>query len=691
MLRAFAGLACAGFLSCSLAQDDAVLITAPRFPEEVRQLPASVTLITQADLARSAARTLPEVLSGEVGLSMRDLYGNNAAVTAVDMRGYGATASQNTLILVDGRRVNDFDLSGVQWAAIPLAAIERIEILRGSGAVLYGDNASAGVVNIVTRSPLRAGHSVELLGRAASFHTSEAQAYASAAHGGFGINGSLHGYRSDGYRDHNRNEQQNGTANLRWMLGSGSLDLRFGFDRQNVELPGGRRIQPSAGLDEYRTDRDGARTPLDYASRDGRRAGASLLQRFGEAELSLGIDYRNKDQRSYFDQSGFPVYRVDDVDHAALTPRLRLPFATGSLAHRLVMGLDHNAWRYRSDRTNRPENLSRPINRVHVSQDTTGWYVQDTIALAAATRATLGWRSERARYAGDDTVDPGAPGFFCFPPATCEAAPFSQTQRQRAWELGLRHELSARWSAFARAGRSYRFVNAEEIYEFDVAGDNEFQLLRPQHARTYESGLEWRSPAAAVRAALFRSNIEDEIHLDAFTAGVGNTNLPPSRRQGVELDGRWQAAPRLRFTAAYAYTDARFREGVLPGGPFVIAADIPLAGKRVPLVPRHKLNLGAAWELMPRTTLSAALTAAAEQVLDNDEPNTLAHRIPAHHVLDLKLAHEARWGRLALVINNLLGEEYYTYAVRSQFVADRYDVYPLPGRTLSLAAELILR
>jgi outer membrane receptor protein involved in Fe transport len=63
-------------------------------------------------------------------------------------------------------------------------------------------------------------------------------------------------------------------------------------------------------------------------------------------------------------------------------------------------------------------------------------------------------------------------------------------------------------------------------------------------------------------------------------------------------------------------------------------------------------------------------------------------KIPAFNVLDLKLAHEFGWGRLALAINNLLDEAYYTYAVRSQFTADRYAVYPLPGRTLSLTAEL---
>ena len=129
MRFAFAGVLV--FSSC-FAQEAAVVITAPRFPEEVRRMPASVTVITREDIAQSAARTLPELIAAQAGFTMKDFYGNNAAYTSVDLRGFGATGPQNTLILLDGRRLNDFDLSGVQWPAIPLASIERVEIVRGA-------------------------------------------------------------------------------------------------------------------------------------------------------------------------------------------------------------------------------------------------------------------------------------------------------------------------------------------------------------------------------------------------------------------------------------------------------------------------------------------------------------------------------------------------------------------------------
>ena len=83
------------------------------------------------------------------GVQLQTLYGGvGGAGTSVDLRGFGAFATANTLLLINGRRVNDIDLQGVDFSTIPRDSIERIEITKGnSGAVLYGDNAMGGVIN----------------------------------------------------------------------------------------------------------------------------------------------------------------------------------------------------------------------------------------------------------------------------------------------------------------------------------------------------------------------------------------------------------------------------------------------------------------------------------------------------------------------------------------------------------------
>ena len=679
------------FMACYSApihsqQEEVLTVTATRFADDARKLPANVTVLTREDIEKSPARTVPDLLSEQVGITVKDFYGNNASLTSVDMRGFGVTGGQNTLILLDGRRITDIDLSSVQWAAIPLSSIERVEVLRGTGSVLYGDGASAGVINIVTTSPLKPGVHAEMYGRVGSYNTLESQMTGSVSTEQFGLNASVYGFSSDGYRANNRNEQTNYSTNLRWAGAASTIDLRLGTDRQDVRLPGARRVQPSIGLDEYSADRRGAQTPLDYASRDGARAGLTLGHRVGEAEFSLGLDYRDKDQRSYFDQSGFPVYRADALNVTSITPKARVPFVVGATSHRLTFGMDFHRWRYDRRSANLPENVAQPINRVRVAQDTSAFYAQDAVQLGSASALTLGWRSERTKISGTDAVDPTAPG-FAFNTAAPQAA---ASQRQNAWEIGLRHEFSRQWAGFARSTRSFRLVNVDEIYENDIFFNAQFQILRPQHAITHEIGGEWRNGKMSARASLFRSDVTDEIHLDPFTTGVGNTNLPPSRRQGFELNAAWQIIDSLRVTTGYAYTDARFREGTLAGGPFAIGANLPIGGRKVPLVPRNKLNVGVAWDVAPKTRVTGSVAYVSSQFLDNDEPNTLGTKIPAYTVADIKISREFGRFRLAFAINNLFDEKYYNYAVRSAFTADRYAVYPLPGRTVGLSAELKL-
>ena len=148
-----------GFALPARAQDpvmqlaDEILVTATRFNEDARDLPVNSTVITREEIARSPATTLPEILAQHAGIGMRDLFGNNASDSTIDLRGFGAAAGQNTLVLVDGRMLNDIDLSGVVWSSIPLSAIERIEIIRGGASVLHGAGAVGGLVNIITRSP----------------------------------------------------------------------------------------------------------------------------------------------------------------------------------------------------------------------------------------------------------------------------------------------------------------------------------------------------------------------------------------------------------------------------------------------------------------------------------------------------------------------------------------------------------
>ena len=678
---------CATAAELPVTVGEPVIVTATRFEDRYLDRPVNATVITAEDIRGSTAKTVPELLSEQAGITIHDFFGNNAAATSVDLRGFGVTGTQNTLILLDGRRLSDNDLSGVQWSAIPLAAIDRIEIVRGSGAVQYGDGATAGVINIITKAPARIGNLAVLQARAGSYDTLEGQLYANYFSGNVGFNVIGSGYRSDGYRDNNDNRQTNAQAEVRWLTGRGDASLKIGRDDQDLRLPGARTVQPSAGINQLETDRRGSSTPLDYTERTGGRATFDWRNETPIGQFNLGVGYRDKEQKSYFDQGGFPDYRVAELDVWSVSPRMRFPQPVAGLPNTLVAGLDWYYWDYRLRVSNSPANIAQPFNTVDATQENSAFYLHNTTQLSPRLTLVAGARGERYKLDATDRFDPTAPGgaFGSGAPAG------TQKETEFAYELALRYQLAAEWAGIARVGRSYRFANVDEVYEFSGPPlfSREFQFLRPQTAVSYEAGLERRTRTGALRATLFSIDVTDEIHLDVYSTGIGNTNLPPSRRRGLELDAQQAVGKSLRLTGSYAYTDAEFLEGTLPGSPLT-QSNVVIAGKTVPLVPRHKLNAGAAWAIAPEWRLSALATYVGSQYMDNDEGNT-GVKIPAYTVVDLKLAWEGRGWRLAAAVNNVLGEQYYNYAVRSQVVADRYNAYPLPERSFTMTAEFAFR
>lgn len=657
---------------------DEVVVTATRFKEKSADKPINVTVITRDDIQHSSARTLPELLSTQAGISMRDYFGNNAASSTVDMRGFGAAAGQNTLILLDGRRITDPDLSGVQWAAIPFAAIERIEIMRGSGAVLYGDGATSGVINIITRTSSKQGGNGGVSVRGGSYGTSEIQVNGGYFSGVAGADLTANKLSSQGYRENNRNDQGNAQANFRWLTEAGELAFKLGVDSQTIRLPGARTVQPALGIDQVESDPRGAATPLDYASRDGNQLALEWQQSLAGADVNIGLARRGKNQKSYFDFGGFPSYRDSDLTVTSFTPRVRLPHRLGGDSS-LVLGVDLHRWNYDQRISNAAANIGQPVNRIGMTQQNNAVYLQNTTHLSAATTLLAGVRNERISMNGTDTYDAAASGA-----AFGSAAPTdSFADTKNAYELGLRHQLESGVALNGKAGRSFRFANVDEIYESGPSFTNQFQFLRPQTVDGLELGMDSRAQAGSWRATVFSNKVTDEIHLDPFSTGVGNTNLPPSLRQGVELDGKWQALPQLALNAAYTYTDARFLDGVLPGSA-VSQTNVNIAGKHVPLVPSHKANLGASWAVSEQTRLNAAVNYVGEQFMENDEANTLGMKIPVYALTDLKLVHQVGALQLSATVNNLFDRKYYNYAVSSQFTPGKFNAYTLPGRTIFL-------
>ncbi len=652
---------------------ETIVVTPSRFPQALSGQSANTTVIIRQDIESSPQSTLPEILAQQAGIGIRDLFGNQAAGSTVDLRGFGAAAGQNTLILLDGRRLNDIDLSAIDWSALPLSAIERIEIVRGGSSVLHGAGAVAGVINIITRSPLR--QSNQAVGRVqlGSFNTQGYHLSGNLAGETAGIRIAAEHIRSDGWRDNNESSQSSLNGDARWKHGLGELVFKFGGASQDVRLPGPRTVEPDIGLDELATDPEGTNTPLDWAKRDGYQAGLNGSFGFGRNEVVLDLDYRNKQQQSNFDYGFAADYREADLDMWSFSPRVRMPFETGGISHSLVLGADLQWWDYRLITSNAEANIGTPINRVTADQNSAGLYARDEMQLDSATRLTLGARYEWFEIDAHDRFDPVAPGSFF----GSGASPGSEDDAQYAWELGLNHRLNPQHALFARAARSFRFATVDEIYE---GYPREFQFLKPQTSQDAQAGWEWGRGSKRVRSAVYYMRVKDEIHLDPYT--FDNTNLPPLERYGLELEANSRLSS-VDVRAAYTLAYAKFTDGTLNG--------VELSGKDVPLVPRNALSLGAVWHIDGKTRLSADAHYVSEQRMDNDEANRFTQKIPAYTLVDLKLMQQVGNWQWAATLNNLFDEDYYTYAVHSTMNEDRFNAYPLPGRNGWVSVEYTFR
>ncbi len=140
------------FAVTSLAQAatdtlDEVVVTATRTAQAADASLASVTVITRQDIERLQAQSVPEVLRGVAGLTFSNNGGAGKA-TSVFLRG---TNADHVLVLVDGIKIGSATLGTASFQDIPVAQIERIEIVRGPRASLYGSEAIGGVIQIFTR------------------------------------------------------------------------------------------------------------------------------------------------------------------------------------------------------------------------------------------------------------------------------------------------------------------------------------------------------------------------------------------------------------------------------------------------------------------------------------------------------------------------------------------------------------
>ncbi len=605
-------------------QLDSVIVTATRFEESLTALSAGTTVITAEQIRASGATDVNEAIRKIAGvLGRQNLIGSPDS--ALDLRGFGATSEQNLVVMVDGVRISEIDLSNALMSSIPIDSVERVELTRGGSSVLYGNGATGGTIHIITKRGVPGRQSGSAALSLGNYGQREARISVSAGTESLVTDISASTRHADGYRRNGANDQHNLNLGLSAPIGGGRIGLRTNFSRQESGLPG------SLTLAQFNADPQQTTKPRDNGSVDADRYVLFVEKKIGDVDFAA--DLARRTQRAVGRYPSMSYTATTDSDADQFSPRVRRVVQVDGLRHETVAGLD----------------LMRATRKGYsdASQDSDAVYLRHEIR-ASESSVAFGARREAFRLASSGV---------------------NQDFSLNAWEVVAAHDLHPGLGLYAKTGRSYRVANVDE-----TAGA--VGTLSPQTSNDYEIGTQLKHNDGKLTLNWFRHDLRNEIiynptapTADPMFPGA-NVNLDPTRREGVEVRLSQTLSSAWSIQATAQHVSPTFRQGANAGNHIPLLAHNTLAA-RLTWSPGngHRGDIGWQW--------------ADSQRYGNDFANSCSTKIPGFDTLDARYAWRQDGWEFAVVGNNLTDKRYFSTA----YGACRDGIYPDPGRLLQLTVR----
>lgn len=476
---------------------ETIVVTADRLTEPLEDATDSVTVITAEQIRRSQAATVAEVLREVAGVTINQ-SGSLGHATSAIMR--GASSSQ-LLVMIDGVEINDPFFGGVDLSSLLTSGVERIEVVRGPQSPLYGSQAMAGVINIVT----------------AAEHT-----------GTGGIDGTLRA-EAGSMSTHNETVRLSGGSDaLHWNAGGGRVGTagQFANDEfRNLQLNG--RVlwtpQPRSTLAFHGLTGDShVGIPFNGSAPSLLREIESRLTVAGaeydlQASPLLHLEARASyaDRRDAFEDPDDPFSQTSS--HDSKLARFMAQNTMSVALQTITFGVEHKNEDVRAH-SNGLLDLDETIR-------TTAVYAQDKIE-AGSLLFTAGARVDRHSRFGTHTTP----------------------------RLSAAYRVNERWRVRAAAGRAFRAPSAGEL-AFPFYGNPD---LEPETSTSYEAGADFQASHLSVSLTGFSTRYRDLISFDPATFIAAN--IDRATVHGAELSAGTAFGTAWRLDAAYTHLQTRDEE-----------------------------------------------------------------------------------------------------------------------------------
>ena len=636
-----------------------VVVTATRMERRLEDVAADVTVLTRADIEQSAAQTVDDFLRQVPGFN---LFRRSSSLVAhptaqgVSLRGIGASGASRTLVLLDGVPINDPFGGWVYWSKMPLESIERIEVVRGGAASVWGNYAMGGVINIITTHPT--GRALTAVAEGGTHGTANMVVSGSERWGPLGLTLEGNYFRTDGYQIVKANQRGPIDINADSEHGTFNGKLEYSLSPDATLFLNGSFFDETRGngtpLSNNTTDAGHVGSGAAFSLADGSHCKLTVFADLQTFTSTFSSQAPNR-------QSEQPASNQFDVPTTAVGAAAEWSKQVHA-AHMLAGGAD---FRWIDGENNEDfrfiNNQFTMRRRAGGTQEFVGAYVEDLFTpaerwlVSAAGRVDL-WRSldgsriERSLQDGSLTMD------RTFPDRN--RGLFSPT-------LSVRYDATDRLAARAVFYQGFRAPTINELFRpFRVRNDitEANGSLDPERLLGGEAGLEYRAPTLATGLTAYWNDIRDPIANVTIGSGPGTVqpcgtvpqggvcrqrqNLGRARVQGIEVDAEYSPLPFWSLAAGYLFSHTEVLSA--PNAP-------DLEGQRLPQVPNHELTLKLGYT-------NAALLSAAVQVRyvgDQFEDDRNSLRLGDFAVVDFSLARRiTRWAEVFFQIENLLDRTY---------------------------------
>ena len=624
-----------------------VVVSATRSEQSTVTVPSSITVISRAEIVASGAATLSDVFRGRAGIQVSDLFGDGSIVS-LGMRGFAQNASSNTLVMVDGRRLNYSDTRSPDLSYIAVQDVERIEIIKGGAGVLFGDQAVAGVINIITRTPKIAETTAEL--QSGSYNRMGASVYHSnKLDGGLGYKLSASGFQTDNYRDHNEHRNTNLTGYIAQDYASGNVFAEVQKVTDDLQLPGAliqaeldddRRQINSGFIDDFsNTD--------TIVSRVGIKQNINNEWSFEAEGTKRDID---QDVRQSFRNNPSPQDGYSSRDLRSVNPRIigSVPVENGNAL--ITVGAD-------GERAEYYLNLPNVFGTATQANDQTtkSLYAQVVYPATKDLSITAGARYAKVDNEISDTSS------YNFTPLNVTV-----TDSVTIADIGMRYDLTESDSVTLRRDESFRFA---KVSEFALADSG--NILKTQEGASYEVAYKADRDGYNYEIQFYRMYLENEFFFDPSIGLYGaNVNLDETIHDGAVFEYARDISSAAYVSMNYAYTSAEFKSGGLKGNKISGIADRQLG-----------MRLGGQGEVWNGYV---ELIAIGDKYASGDNLNALKKE-SGYGVVNTSVALVEKTMDVRLRINNVFNKRY------SEFVTDNgygRAFQPSPERNVMLTVGM---